>query len=361
MDHWIKKCQNSSWGALCEALMIIGENVIAKRIGDKYIQSYTTPENRLLALSLEHSNSRSEKKSAPSGTPAVLMPGQSTATSTFAIVMDKTTEILETIVKPESLLQFLRFYCHPQNAEMLYIDEDVLQGIGSVSGVMKSLVPKYLNYRETEILKAIIERFKCNEAQSLLQHYHDQFQNNMRDESLDLTRRKRQREKCDGHFDSASTVGLKKRQRSTEDACIIHSYFDTYIERRVNQFNSKEKGHLKDLLKRIPKLVLQDICLDSFLWQLAAHITDWRELAPQFGISECGVRELVDCYPDVHERNYRALICWKQINPATARYENLITCLLAHAPFDLVDAALTMLILGMQNVTRLGWGCYLIL
>ena len=79
-------------------------------------------------------------------------------------------------------------------------------------------------------------------------------------------------------------------------------------------------------------------------------MTDWRELAPHFGISEIKAEELAHCYPDVGEQRYRVLHQWKQINPETATYAILITSLLAHAPFDLAEAVLKMLTQGMRNL-----------
>ena len=125
-----------------------------------------------------------------------------------------------------------------------------------------------------------------------------------------------------------------------------------YIDQRVEQFTSKEKGQLNGLLESIPKPRMEEVSSDSFLQQLAAHMKDWRELAPHLGITEHEVEVLTFGYPDVGELSYRALCCWKQINPDNATYKELIACLLAHAPFDLVEAALNMLSPGMHTVTE---------
>ena len=119
--------------------------------------------------------------------------------------------------------------------------------------------------------------------------------------------------------------------------------FDSYIEHRVEQFTGKEKAQLTGLLNGVPKAMLKEVCSESFLRQLAVHMTDWRKLAPAFGISDLRAEELTHSYPDVDEQRYRALYDWKQISPGTATYENLFACLLAHAPFDLAEAALRIL------------------
>ena len=126
--------------------------------------------------------------------------------------------------------------------------------------------------------------------------------------------------------------------------------FDSYMDQRAEHFTSKEKGQMKGLLENIPKSRMEEVCSDSFLQQLATHMTDWRELAPHFGISEIKAEELAHCYPDVGEQRYRVLHQWKQINPETATYAILITSLLAHAPFDLAEAVLKMLTQGMRNL-----------
>ena len=287
---------------------------------------------------------------------------------------------------------------------MPYIDEHILQRTSSVSEVMECLVPEYINYMETGLLEAIIERFECKEAQSLLQEYYDRYPinrlltdmpNPVSDERLDLTRRKRLRTKCDDDFDSAVASDVKRIQKAIEDAtgidhqfvipaqhsdgCLVLTFlipesvscifqelcdedlellaeagivelqiddfvisdiqkycpqrtessnqtvsaisadqsgatakgFDSYIDERAEQFTRKEKGQLKDLLESIPKSRMEEVCLDSFLRQLAAHMTDWRKLAQHFGISELEAEEMAHYYPDVGEQKYRALHCWK--------------------------------------------------
>ena len=89
------------------------------------------------------------------------------------------------------------------------------------------------------------------------------------------------------------------------------------------------------------------MCLDSFLRQLAPHIRDWRKLASGFGIGGIEAEELAHHYQNPNEQRYRVLLCWKQIKPETATYRELIACLLAHAPFDLTEAALMVLTPGI--------------
>ena len=120
------------------------------------------------------------------------------------------------------------------------------------------------------------------------------------------------------------------------------------MEQRAEQFTGKEKDQLKCLLENIPKSRLEEVCTDLFLQQLATHMRDWRKMAPHFGISDITAEELAHRFQDVDEQRYKTLCCWKQISPDTATYENLIACLLAHAPFDLAEAALKMLTPGMQ-------------
>ena len=453
VQHWINNSKTPSWNAIHEALRNIGESVIAEKIAVKYnIQPSIIREEKLPAPSSEHSN-RSEKTTESSSTTKVLKPKQAISqeqrriVSYFAIVMDRITEIVASSVKLDKLLQFLHFYSHPLNPEMHYIDQHIRQSTSSVSEVMKSLFPDYINYMETGLLEAIIERFECTEAESLLQQYHDRYPINrllrdmpdpVSDERLDLTRRKRLRVECGGDYDSARADSIKKIRTAIESATgIDHQFvthaqhsegslnliflipesvvsvfqelceedlqllaeagivelksddivisdiqkycpqrtessrqsistssagqsgttakgFDSYIDQRAKQFTSKEKDQLKGLLESIPKATMEEVSSESFLQQLATHMKDWRELAAHFGITQHEVEVLTFGYPDVGEQNYRALRCWKQINPGNATYKELIACLLAHAPFDLVEAALNMLSPGMHTVTELG-------
>jgi len=150
--------------------------------------------------------------------------------------MDRITEILEVLVKLQALLRFLRFHCHPLNPEMLYVDRYILHHAHSVSEVMESLVPDYINYMETGFLEAIVESFEVEEAQKLLQEYHDRYPHLRQlsdmpdpvpDERLDLTKRKRLRAKCDGDFESARANDVKRIQISVESAAGIDHQFVT--------------------------------------------------------------------------------------------------------------------------------------
>ena len=456
LQHWTSSCKNPTWGDVHEVLRNIGESVIAAGIASKYdIQPSITREEKLPAQTSKHSSSRSEEMSGSSSRiktlkqMRIISQEQRRIVSYFATVLDKITEIIETVVKLEKLLRFLRFHGHPLNPEMRYIDQQILQSTSSVSEVMESLFPDYINYMNTGLLEAIIERFECKEAQSLLQQYHDRYPidrlltdmpDPVSDERLDQTRRKRVRVECNGDivFESARAFDVKRIRTAIEDATgIDHNFvthaqhsegclkltflipesvtgvfqelcdedleilaeagivelriddfvisdiqkycpqrtessaqsisapsagqsgttakgFDSYIDQRAEHFTSKEKGQLKGLLESISKSRMEEVSSDSFLRQLAAHMKDWRELAPHFGITQHEEEMLTFGYPDVGEQNYRALHCWKQINPGNATYKELIACLLAHAPFDLAEAALIMLSPGMHNVTELG-------
>ena len=454
VQHWINNSKNPSWNAIHGALRSIGESVIAEKLASEYnIQPSITREEKLPAQSSEHLSSRGEETSESSSITKTMklrqtiLQEQARIPGYFAIVMDRITEIVALSVEQDKLLQFLHFYGHRLKPEMRYIGQEILQSTGSVSEVMKSLFPDYINYMNTGLLEDIIVRFECTEAESLLQQYHDRYPINrllrdmpdpVSDERLDLTRRKRLQSKCDRDFNSARAFDVKKFRTAIESATgIDHQFvthaqhsegslnltflipesvsgifqelcdedlqilaeagivelqiddviisdiqkycpqrtesstrslsapsadqsgttakgFDSYIDQRAKQFTSKEKRQLKSLLESIPKPRMEEVSSDSFLQQLAAHMKDWRELAPHFGITQHEVEVLTFDYPDVGEQSYRALRCWKQINPDDATYKELIACLLAHAPFDLVEAALNMLSPGMHTVTELG-------
>ena len=452
LQHWISKSKKPTIEALHEALRNIGESVIAEEMAGKYnIRPSISREENSPAQSSEHPSNRGEQMSELSSTlkPRRLISREERRIICyFTIVIDRITEKIETAVNLEKLLRFLRFHYHLLNPEMPYIDEHILQRTRNVSEVIECLVPEYINYMNTELLEAIIERFECKELQSLLQEYHDRYPinrlltnmpNPISDERLDQTRRKRLRVECNGDivFDSARASDVKRIQTAIEDATgIDHQFvthaqhnegslkliflipesvagifqelcdedleilaeagivelkiddfvisdiqkycpqrtksstqsvnapsadqsgtsakgFDSYTDQTAEHFTSKQKGQLKDLLESIPKSRMEEVCSDSFLQQLAAHIRDWRELAPHFGITQHEVDVLAFSYPDVGEQRYRALHCWKQINPDNATYKELIACLLAHAPFDLAEAALKMTSPGMHNVTEL--------
>ena len=182
LQHWISNSEKPTLQAIHEALKSIGESVIAEEIAGKYnIRPTISREEKLPPPSSDHLSSRSEQMSESSSTTKALKPRkvisreQRRIINYFAIVMDKITEVIETMVKLEKLLRFLRFLCHPLNPEMTYIDQHILKSTSSVSEVMECLVPEYINYMETGLLEAIIERFECTKAESLLQEYHDRY------------------------------------------------------------------------------------------------------------------------------------------------------------------------------------------
>ena len=448
VQYWIKNSEDPSWETIREALRNIGESVFSAKIAEKYLIQSSSISKELYNTSseerstthvpkLEQSNISEGKSTAAVKMDLITMHEKWRICSYFATVLDRIKKLLKKYVKPKDLVGFLRLHCHPLYPEKLYVDPKILQHVKSVSKVMESLVPDYINYMETGLLEAIVERFECKKAQTLLQQYHDRYPdfrqlrdmpNPIPDERLDQTRREMLRAKCEGHFDNTRAIDVKRIQTSIEGATgIDHRFvtpaqhsegsfiltflipesvrgvfhelcdedlellamagivelkfndfvigdiqeyccassaqdssssiagqsgaipkgFDAYIEER--QFTSKEKAQLYNLLKHVPQSSLVDMCTNSFLHQLSTHMTDWRKLAPYFGISEVGVEKLTYWHPDVGEQRYRALLYWKQINPETATYKNLITCLLANAPFELTRSLLKMLAPGMRR------------
>ena len=428
VQHWMNNTNNPKWETVHEALRNIGESVIAARIAKKY---HVQPSS----VSVQgHSGCIEEVKSK-----AIITREQWRISTYFTTVLFWITKILEEEIKPEELVQFLCLQCHPLYPEALYVDRKILNSTGSVSDIMKSLVPDYINYMDTGLLEAILGTFQVHEAQKLLQQYHDRYPHlrqlrdmpdPISDERLDLTRRKRLKAKCDLDFDSAKAGDVKRVKTSIEGATGINQQFvtiaqtdegsliltflipesvsgifqelcnedlellaeagimelqisgfvlsdiqkycsqgtrnpvqstgvfdagqnatrvkgyDAYIEHRSEPFTSNEKAQLTGLLGSVSKSKLEEVCSDSYLQQLSTHIRDWKKLAPRFGISNLEAEELTHCYQTLSEQGYWALHCWKQINPKTAMYGELIACLLAHAPFDLTKAALKMLIPG---------------
>jgi len=480
IQHWLNNSKNPKWETVHEALRNIGENVLAARLAHNYdVHFNSTNEDdpkstsstsedvspmsmssacRICSTSgeslqsgvggvvekrsfvpISEQNSNDIKGRSKPKHLQIITREQWRVPTYFATVMRRITKVLEQHVKVEDLVSFLRFQCHPLNPEALYVDKHTLQHISSVSEIMQSLVPDYINYMETGLLEAIIESFEVEEAQGLLQEYHDRYPHLRQlsdlpepvpDERLDLTRRKRLRAKCDIEFESARANDVKRVQMSIESATgIDHQFvthaqhnegslilmflipesvtgifqelcdedleilaesgivelhidatvisdiqkycpqrarkstqstsfpndgqagattkgFDAFIQKRMEQFTSKEKAQITGLLESVSMSRLKEVCTESFLQQLAPHMTDWRKLAPRFGISGFRAMELIYHYPNIGEQRYRALHLWKQISPKTATYESIIACLLAHAPFDLAKAALMILTTG---------------
>ena len=270
VQHWIINSKNPSWDTIHEALRNIGESVIAEKIAVKYnVQPRITTGEKLPAPSSEHSSYKGEARSELSGETKVLRPNQIISQEQeriviyFAIVIDKITEIVASSVELDKLLQFLHFYSHPLYPEKHYIDRHIRQSTSSVSEVMKSLFPDYINYMETGLLEAIIERFECKEAQRLLQQYHDRYPNNrllkdmpdpVSDERLDLTQRKRLRAKCDDDFDGARASDVKRIRTAIENVTGIDHRFVTHAQ------HSKGSLILSFLIPESVSCIFQELC-----------------------------------------------------------------------------------------------------
>ena len=244
-QHWSSKSKKPTLEALHEALRNIGESVIAEEMAGKYdIRPTTSREENLPAQSSEHPSNRGENMSELSSTlkpKRLISREERRIICYFTIVIDRITEKIETAVKLDKLLRFLRFHYHLLNPEMPYINEHILQRTSSVSEVMECLVPEYINYMNTELLEAIIERFECKEAQSLLQEYHNRYPinrlltdmpNPVSDDRLDQTRRKRLQVECNGDivFESARANDVKRARRAVEDTTGIDHQFVTHAQ-----------------------------------------------------------------------------------------------------------------------------------
>ena len=242
-----------------EALWNTGESVLAAKIAQKYhVQSSRIGGEVSSVPDPEHSGSSEEISTATVWKPSepIIRREQWRISTYFCAILDVIIEILESEVKPDKLVQFLRLQCHPLNPEALYLDRQILQPTNSVSEIMQSLVPHYINYMDTGLLEAIVDHFEVEEAQKLLQEYHDRYPHLRQlsdmpdpvpDERLDLTRRKRLRAKCDGDFESARAIDVKRIRTSIESATGLDHRFvtpaqhsedgDTYTEQ---QSTSKE-------------------------------------------------------------------------------------------------------------------------
>ena len=426
IKYWINNSKDTTWETIHEALRNISESVIAAKISCKYnIQPSTIIEEKSPALSSDTHEVLKQRQ--------IMSREQRRIICYFDTLMNRIADTIETIVSQEKLLGFLHVHCHPLSPEMPYIDNHILQSTSSVSGILNSLVPDYINYMNTGFLELIILRFECEEAKRLLQQYHDRYPLNrllrdmpypVQDARLDLTRCSKLRVKCTDNFASATTANVKMIQTSIEEATGIYHWFVTpaqhseeshsftfltpenvsvvfyelcyedlfclagtgvmelqigdfvisdiqkfYLQRSAGvsvpmeigavhlgfdsymaeQFTTKEKGRLRHLLETVPRSRMEEVASGLYLQELATHMRDWKELAPHLGISENSAEDLAHYHPDIGEQRYMALCYWKQINPSTATYINLIACLLAHAPFDLAEAALKMLSPGRNK------------
>ena len=272
VQHWIINSKKPTWRDVHAALRNIGESVIAAEIADEYnLHPGITREEKLLAPSSKNSSSRNEETAESSSTTKALKPRwfisqeKRRIICCFTIVLDRIIEIIVSSVSLDKLLRFLYLYCHQLYPEMHYLEQQTLQDTSSVSAVFKSLVPEYINYMATELLEAIIERFDCKEAQSLLEQYHDRYPINrllkdmpdpVSDDRLDQTKRKRMRVECSGDidFESATAADVKKIRKSVEGATGIDHHFVTHAQHSEGCLN------LTFLISECVISIFQELC-----------------------------------------------------------------------------------------------------
>lgn len=84
----------------------------------------------------------------------------------------------------------------------------------------------------------------------------------------------------------------------------------------------------KEICDNVPRSVLDSPISDIHISEISSHITKWRELAPNLGISNVDEEDIVESNPDNPKLQRREALCqWKESLGNMATYRRLI-CIL---------------------------------
>ena len=138
----------------------------------------------------------------------------------FSAMLTRVAKQLNQSADVEDLKDFLSFLCHPRTCQR-YIDIKLYEHCRTPREIIKALVPQYIHYMHTHLLKQIVEEFGNEQSQTLLKQYEDNFPRKkylkrMRDPIPDeevCSATKKIKVKFDGDFNNTTIADVEKVQR----------------------------------------------------------------------------------------------------------------------------------------------------
>ena len=118
------------------------------------------------------------------------------------------------------------------------------------------------------------------------------------------------------------------------------------LSQRAAEMTSDRHLHLLKILGTAETGMLNDICSEEFLENMAKDLQDWKKLARYFGIHERTIKELAYKYSDENSQKYQTLLWWKRAKGFNATYYNLLESLILHGNIGEVEALLWRLVEG---------------
>jgi len=141
----------------------------------------------------------------------------------FAAVLTKIAKLLNGSADVEDLKDFLEFLCHPRTHNR-YINIKVYEHCQTPREIIKALVPQYINFMHTHLLRRIVRKFGNEQSQTLLKQYEDTFPRKrplkrmddpVSDEEIEAcSGSKRIKCKYDGNVDTTTVEDIEKVQQT---------------------------------------------------------------------------------------------------------------------------------------------------
>ena len=94
--------------------------------------------------------------------------------SQFADMLTEVTKLLNEWADVDDLKLFLEFLCHPRTCQR-YIDVKLYEHCKNTKEIIRALVPQYINYMHTHLLRQIVRRFGTGHSTTLVKLYEQSF------------------------------------------------------------------------------------------------------------------------------------------------------------------------------------------
>jgi len=92
----------------------------------------------------------------------------------FAAMLAKVAKLLNESANVDDLKLFLEFLCHPRTCQR-YINVKLYEHCKSPVEIIRALVPQYINYMHTHLLRQIVRNFGSSQSRTLVKQYEDSF------------------------------------------------------------------------------------------------------------------------------------------------------------------------------------------
>ena len=92
----------------------------------------------------------------------------------FAVMLATVAKLLDKSADVEELKEFLQLLCHPRTGQR-YINIRLYEHCNTPREIIKALVPRYINFMHTHLLRRIVKKFGDEQSKALLKQYEDNF------------------------------------------------------------------------------------------------------------------------------------------------------------------------------------------